>query len=44
METLLFRLIGSGFFLLSLAIATGALFIADLFAQHLVHKDRKSVV
>lgn len=38
METLLFRLIGSGFFLLSLAIATGALFIADLFAQHLVHK------
>jgi ABC-type uncharacterized transport system permease subunit len=38
METLLFRLIGSGFFLLSLAIATGALFIDDLFAQHLVHK------
>lgn len=38
METLLFRLIGSGFFLLSLTIATGALFIADLFAQHLVHK------
>lgn len=38
MEMLLFRLIGSGFFLLSLAIATGALFIDDLFAQHLVHK------
>ncbi|ERJ18967.1 cytochrome C assembly protein [Salinisphaera shabanensis T35B1] len=38
MEMLLFRLIGAGFFLLSLAIATGALFIDDLFAQHLVHK------
>lgn len=38
METLLFRLIGSGFFLLTLAMATGALFISHLFAQHLAHK------
>ncbi|MBS63892.1 cytochrome c biogenesis protein CcsA [Salinisphaera sp.] len=44
MEILLFRLIGAGFFLLSLAIATGALFIDDLFAQHLVHKTALSLV
>ncbi|RJS93819.1 inner membrane protein YpjD [Salinisphaera sp. Q1T1-3] len=44
METLLFRLIGGGFFLLSLAIATGALFIDHLFAQHLAHKAVLSVV
>jgi len=44
METLLFRLIGSGFFLLSLAIVTGALFIDDLFAQHLAHKTILSLV
>ncbi|WP_348761633.1 cytochrome c biogenesis protein CcsA [uncultured Salinisphaera sp.] len=44
METLLFRLIGGGFFLLSLAIATGALFIDNLFAQHLAHKTVLSIV
>jgi len=44
METLLFRLIGSGFFLLSLAIVTGALFIDNLFAQHLAHKTILSLV
>lgn len=43
METLLFRLIGAGFFMLSLAIATGALFINDLFEQHLAHKALLSV-
>lgn len=43
MEGLLFRLIGSGFFLLSLAIVTGALFIDDLFAQHLAHKTVLSI-
>lgn len=44
METLLFRLIGAGFFLLSLAIITGALFISHLFAQHLAHKAVLSLV
>ncbi|MDA3919958.1 MAG: cytochrome c biogenesis protein CcsA [Salinisphaera sp.] len=44
METLLFRLIGAGFFLLSLAITTGALFISHLFEQHLAHKAVLSVV
>ncbi|HET7312826.1 cytochrome C assembly family protein [Salinisphaera sp.] len=44
METLLFRLIGAGFFMLSLAIVTGALFINHLFEQHLAHKAVLSVV
>lgn len=44
MEALLFRLIGAGFFVLSLAIVTGALFISHLFAQHLAHKAVLSVV
>lgn len=44
METLLFRLIGAGFFVLSLAIATGVLFINHLFEQHLAHKAALSVV
>lgn len=38
METLLFRLLATGFFLLTLAILSGALFVENLFAQHLVHK------
>lgn len=44
MENLLFRLIGAGFVLLSLAIVTGALFINHLFAQHLAHKAVLSLV
>lgn len=43
MEALLFRLIGAGFCLLSLAIATGAFFITHLFEQHLAHKAILSV-
>jgi ABC-type uncharacterized transport system permease subunit len=35
---LLFQLIGAGFVLLSLTLLTGALFVEDLFGQHLVHK------
>jgi ABC-type uncharacterized transport system permease subunit len=38
METLLFQMISIGFFLLSLALASGFLFLDDIFAQHLVHK------
>jgi ABC-type uncharacterized transport system permease subunit len=38
MEQMLFQLIGAGFILLTLTILTGALFIEDWFAQHLIHK------
>ncbi|MAA71304.1 MAG: hypothetical protein CL679_06210 [Bermanella sp.] len=38
MDRLLFDMIGIGTLLLSLAIASGFLFLDDLFAQHLVHK------
>jgi ABC-type uncharacterized transport system permease subunit len=38
METLLFEMIGVGFFLLSLALVTGLMFLENIFAQHLVHK------
>lgn len=38
LEALLFRTITVGFVLLSFTLVTGALFVEDLFAQHLVHK------
>lgn len=38
MESLLFELVWAGVTLLVLAIATGALFVEDLFAQDLAHK------
>lgn len=44
MDRLLFRLITAGFFILSLAIVTGMLFIDELFAQHLAHKTILSIV
>lgn len=44
MEQLLFLLIGLGFFLLSLALLSGLLFVDDLMAQHLAHKTLLSVV
>jgi len=43
MELLLFRLIASGALALTLALASGALFIHDLLAQHLVHKTVLSI-
>jgi ABC-type uncharacterized transport system permease subunit len=43
-ETLLFRLIGAGFLLLTLTLITGALFVDDLFSQHLAHKTVLSIV
>lgn len=43
-ETLLFRLIGAGFVLLSLTLLSGALFVDSLFGQHLVHKTVLSIV
>lgn len=38
MERLLFELMLGGFFLLSLALLSGLLFIEDMLAQHLAHK------
>ena len=43
-ETLLFRLIGAGFALLTLTLLTGILFVDDLFGQHLIHKTVLSIV
>ncbi|HUS24730.1 MAG TPA: cytochrome c biogenesis protein CcsA [Candidatus Binatia bacterium] len=44
MEGTLFQLISTGFFLLSLSLVTGLLFVDDLLAQHLAHKTVLSVV
>jgi ABC-type uncharacterized transport system permease subunit len=44
MEDLLFRLIWTGELLLTLSIVTGALFLEDIFAQHLAHKTVLSIV
>jgi len=43
MEDLLFGMITTGFFCLSLSLVSGFMFIDDLFAQHLVHKTVLSV-
>ena len=43
-ETLLFRLIGAGFALLTLTLLTGILFVDDLFGQHLIHKTALSIL
>ncbi|MGF1616062.1 MAG: inner membrane protein YpjD [Gammaproteobacteria bacterium] len=42
-EALLFQIIGLGFFLLSLSLVSGMVFVHDLFAQHLVHKTTLSL-
>lgn len=44
MEDLLIRIIALGFFLLSLSLATGLMFVQNLFAQHLVHKTVLSIL
>ena len=43
-EALMFRLIAAGFVLLSATLLTGALFVDNLFEQHLVHKTVLSVI
>jgi len=43
-EVLLFRLIGAGFVLLTLTLVTGAVFVGNLFSQHLAHKTVLSIV
>ena len=37
-ESILFQLLAIGFFLLSLGLVSGVMFVEDMFAQHLVHK------
>ncbi len=37
-EKVMFRLIGTGFALLTLALLTGLIFVTNLFTQHLLHK------
>ncbi len=44
MENLLFQMIGLGFFLHSLSLITGLIYIDDMFAQHIVHKTVLSIV
>lgn len=44
MEDLLIKIIMLGFFMLSLSLATGLMFVHDLFAQHLVHKTVLSLL
>ncbi len=43
MEALLFRMILLGFVVLSFSLLTGAIYITDMFAQHLVHKTVLSI-
>lgn len=43
MEALLFQMIGAGLILLSISLASGLLFVQDLFVQHLVHKTVLSI-
>lgn len=44
MEALLFQSLRIGFYLLTLSLISGFIFIDDLFAQHLVHKTTLSVI
>lgn len=44
METMLFQLIGAGLALLTVSLATGFLFLEDMFAQHLAHKTILSLL
>lgn len=44
MEALLFQMIALGFVILSFSLLTGAIYITDMFAQHLVHKTVLSII
>jgi ABC-type uncharacterized transport system permease subunit len=44
METLLVQILAAGFFLLSLSLATGLMFVQDLLTQHLAHKTTFSIL
>jgi ABC-type uncharacterized transport system permease subunit len=44
MEELLIQMLAIGFFLLSMSLASGLMFVHDFFAQHLVHKTVLSIL
>ncbi|MFQ5661224.1 MAG: inner membrane protein YpjD [Gammaproteobacteria bacterium] len=44
MEELLIQILAIGFFLLSLSLVTGLMFVHDFFAQHLIHKTVLSIL
>jgi ABC-type uncharacterized transport system permease subunit len=44
LERVMFRLIGAGFALLTLALLTGFVFVTNLFAQHLIQKTVLSLI
>lgn len=44
LEKVMFRLIGAGFILLTLALLTGFVFVTNLWAQHLQHKTILSLI
>lgn len=44
METLLFQIIYFGFFVLTVSLVTGIIFLEDIWAQHLVHKTVLSLL
>ena len=44
MENLLFQMIGLGFFLYSLSLITGMIYLEDMFAQHIAHKTILSII
>ncbi len=44
LERLMFQLIGGGFFLLTLSLFSGFMFLEDIFNQHLAHKTVLSIV
>jgi ABC-type uncharacterized transport system permease subunit len=44
MESLLFQMLGTGLFFLTISLISGFIFIEDLFAQHLAHKTVLSII
>lgn len=44
METLLFQMIAAGLVLLTMSLASGMVYLEDIFAQHLVHKTLLSII
>ncbi|KOR30379.1 cytochrome C biogenesis protein [Achromatium sp. WMS2] len=44
MESLMFEMIGAGFILLTISLASGLLFLENMFAQHLAHKTILSIL
>jgi ABC-type uncharacterized transport system permease subunit len=44
MESLLFQMLATGLFFLTISLISGFIFIEDLFAQHLVHKTVLSIL